>query len=246
MTERRHNPRAMWLLVTLLCGLAGVLAWRGPLLWSVVKGRGPFRTTVQDRLEEFGGRADPLWRARFEARGLKYPPPSLLLVTWKRERALEVYARAEADAAWVFVHRFDVLAASGGPGPKLREGDRQVPEGYYRLAGLNPNSSYHLSMKVDYPTTFDREQAARQGREDLGGDIFIHGRAASIGCVAIGDPGIEELFVLVARAGWEEVEVWMSPWDWRRKEAPREVPGAPAFMTPVYERLREDAAGLGR
>ena len=77
----------MWLLAALLCVLAGVLTWRGPLLWSVLKTRGPFRASVEDRLEEHGARADALWLERFKAAGVTYPPQSLLLVTWKQERA---------------------------------------------------------------------------------------------------------------------------------------------------------------
>lgn len=97
-----------------------------------------------------------------------------------------------------------MLAASGGPGPKLREGDLQVPEGVYRLTAFNPNSSYHLSLRVDYPNAEDRAAEDRavarsDRRTSLGGDIFIHGKAVSIGCLAIGDPGIEEL--LRARRG---------------------------------------------
>jgi len=68
---------------------------------------------------------------------------------------------------------YRITAASGTAGPKLREGDRQVPEGIYRIVGLNPNSRYHLSMKLDYPNAFDRHQAARDGRARPGSDIFI-------------------------------------------------------------------------
>jgi hypothetical protein len=54
----------------------------------------------------------------------------------------------------------------------------------YRIEHLNPMSSYHLSMKVSYPNAFDRRMAARDRRTNLGGDIFIHGKSVSIGCVA--------------------------------------------------------------
>jgi murein L,D-transpeptidase YafK len=96
-------------------------------------------------------------------------------------------------------------------GPKLREGDRQVPEGVYRIASLNPNSRFHLSMEVNYPNDFDRAMAAKDGRVNLGGQIFIHGGTASIGCLAMGDAVIERLFVLVARVGRENVRVVIAP-----------------------------------
>ena len=103
--------------------------------------------------------------------------------------------------AGVRVRSWPVLTASGGPGPKLREGDRQVPEGVYSVDQLNPNSAYHLSLRLNYPNAFDRAHAATDGRERLGGDIFIHGKDVSIGCLAIGDDAIEELFWLAGTAG---------------------------------------------
>src|SRR5207244_10607204 len=78
---------------------------------------------------------------------------------------------------------------------------------------LNPASSYHLSMKVSYPNAFDRAQAARDGRTRLGGDIFIHGKNVSIGCIALGDPAIEELFTLAADAGPQRIRVIIAPND---------------------------------
>jgi L,D-transpeptidase catalytic domain len=95
----------------------------------------------------------------------------------------------ETSGQVVFIHSYSVLVASGHNGPKLREGDRQVPEGFYRITSLNPNSSYHLSIKLNYPNAFDQQHADEEGRDRLGGDIFIHGKAASIGCLAMGRPG---------------------------------------------------------
>jgi murein L,D-transpeptidase YafK len=132
-----------------------------------------------------------------------------------------------------------VQAASGGPGPKLREGDRQVPEGLYKLLWLNPNSSYHLSMKLDYPNAFDRGKGRADGRTRLGGDIFIHGRAASIGCLAMGDPAIEELFTLVAEVGVGNVRVTIAPHDLRRRPAPTD---GPAWVRELYEALAPEVA----
>jgi hypothetical protein len=79
--------------------------------------------------------------------GLDYPAASLAFVAIKDERRLEVYARASEGDAWRHVRDYPVLAASGRAGPKLRQGDRQVPEGVYRIELLNPNSRYHLSLR---------------------------------------------------------------------------------------------------
>ena len=95
-----------------------------------------------------------------------------------------------------------------------------MPEGVYALAGLNPNSTFHLSIKVDYPNAFDREKARGDGRTNLGGDIFIHGASSSIGCLAMGDPAIEELFVLVADVGFGNTQLIVAPYDLRTRERP--------------------------
>ena len=85
---------------------------------------------------------------------------------------------------------FPFQGFSGTLGPKLREGDGQIPEGLYRIEYLNPNSSYHLSLKIDYPNAFDREKGRSDGRERLGYDIFIHGKSVTVGCIPIGDEAI--------------------------------------------------------
>ena len=116
-----------------------------------------------------------------------------------------------------FIKSYPILGASGQLGPKLKEGDRQVPEGFYGVEYLNPNSSYHLSMKIAYPNADDRARAALEGRTGLGGDIMIHGNTGSSGCLAMGDPAAEDLFILAARVGVENVEVLISPVDFRHR-----------------------------
>ncbi len=71
----------------------------------------------------------------------------------KQERRVELYAQnSVAESSWRFIRSYPILAASGHLGPKLREGDWQVPEGIYAVESLNPNSHYHLALHVDYPT----------------------------------------------------------------------------------------------
>ena len=144
---------------------------------------------------------------------------------------LEVWGAA--GNGWKLIRSHAILAASGRLGPKLREGDLQVPEGVYRLTGFNPNSSYHLSIRVDYPNADDRAGARAEGRTRLGGDIYIHGKAVSIGCVALGDVAIEELYLLVAEVGLARTRLVMSP-----SAAPMAPPGASAWVRRLYERLR--------
>jgi murein L,D-transpeptidase YafK len=136
------------------------------------------------------------------------------------------------------VRSYPILAASGRLGPKLRQGDKQVPEGLYRIESLNPNSRFHLALRVDYPNAFDQRQAARDRRSDLGGDIMIHGGAASIGCLAMGDEAAEDLFVLVAEVGKENVEVLLSPVDFREQPLPAVAGDLQDWTPELHSRIR--------
>jgi len=154
---------------------------------------------------------------------------------FKKERRLVVWARDD-KSGWRFIRDYAVLAASGRSGPKVRQGDYQVPEGIYGIGLLNPNSSYHLSMLVDYPNAFDRAQAAREHRTNLGGDIFIHGKNVSIGCVAIGDTAIEELFTLAADTGIARMKVILAPNDLRIAGPPVEA-ATPLWILRLWQSI---------
>lgn len=236
-----QGRRVRWLILVAL-SLAGafvILLMAGG--WEYLNWRFGERRSVSDRLAEFGTRADEVWRPLCSAAGISYPPQRIRLLALKEERRVEVFA-ATADGPWRFLKSFPVLAASGGPGPKLREGDNQVPEGSYRITALNPNSLFHVSLRVDYPSAEDRAQGERDGREKLGGDIMIHGGQASIGCIALGDPAIEEVFTLVARSGIAVTETVILPADFRSGAA--DPPGQPAWMSERYRRLRTVAAEM--
>jgi len=151
----------------------------------------------------------------FDRTSAAFPPESVALIALKREGRVELWARGSGEGAWTFVRSYLVRAASGRLGPKLRQGDHQVPEGLYRVTALNPNSNFHLSLRLDYPNDLDRSHAAAEGRARLGGDIMIHGGAASDGCLAVGDEAAEDLFALAHLVGPERVSVIVSPVDLR-------------------------------
>lgn len=178
---------------------------------------GKTRYTLKQRLAEISPAALARVTAKYEKAKASWPPAELAFVAIKDNKALEVYSRPQ-DGEWQFVHRYKVLAASGASGPKLQRGDKQVPEGVYRISYLNPNSAYHVSLRVNYPNSFDRQMAKKDGRKDLGGDIMIHGKNVSAGCLAVGDPSAEELFVLAAEVGMKNVKVIIAPTDFRRKQ----------------------------
>jgi len=195
------------------------------------------RATVEDRLAQYGPDARQRLEPYFAEAGLEYPPARFALVGIKSERCLELYAAGPGepdDAPLRFIRSYPVLGASGQLGPKLKEGDRQVPEGIYRIESLNPNSRYHLALRLDYPNQDDKRRAEADGRTNLGGDIMIHGRTASIGCLAMGDPAIEELFVLAADVGWEDAQVVLAPVDLRQTELPDELADSP-WAASLYE-----------
>jgi murein L,D-transpeptidase YafK len=192
-------------------------------------------------LADLRPRHRPALQAAARDAGVGYPPDRLTLVGLKREKQLEVWASGSTPGSkkWRLVRSYPVLAASGTAGPKLREGDLQVPEGIYRLTGFNPNSSYHLSVRVDYPNGDDRAVARSEGRGNLGGDIFIHGRAVSIGCLAIGDDAIEELYVLLADVGLPRARLVLTP-----AADPAAAGSDPVWMQRLYERLRTELGAV--
>ena len=139
-----------------------------------------------------------------------YPPRTLFIRAFKQERELEIWAGAPKLR---LIKTYSILAASGSLGPKLQRGDRQVPEGWYYINRFNPKSRFHLSLGLNYPNEADLVRSA--GR-DPGDDIFIHGSNKSIGCLAMGDPAIEEIYGL-ARDMKSRVQVLILP---RRKIEP--------------------------
>ena len=232
---KKTNSMRFLILLAVLIGTF-LLYQYGRSLWIPVYFKIIGKRTVTEAVEEYGARATERFMPHFRAAGVAYPPEKLILLGLKKEKRLEVWAKTEGKVA--FIHSYPILAASGMLGPKLREGDRQVPEGFYRIISLNPNSSYHLSMKLNYPNTFDQQHASEEGRNLLGGDIFIHGKAASIGCLAMGDPAIEELFVMVEKVGRPNVSVIIAPQD------PRVSPlhtnsTHPTWTVDLYKKISE-------
>jgi len=162
-------------------------------------------------------------------------PDKISLVSIKSEQQLQVYAHTANKVKHLKSYPF--TAFSGKLGPKLKQGDRQIPEGRYKIEHLNPNSSYYLSMKVSYPNDFDRKMAKKDKRTTLGGDIFIHGKAVTIGCIPIGDQAIEELFVLAAHALPNGIEVIISPVDFRTQDKAPKLPGI-SWEQELYNSIR--------
>lgn len=132
----------------------------------------------------------------FAAKQLPYPPRSILLRVFKLEGTLELWAQGKDDTLKM-VKSYAICANSGQLGPKVIEGDGQVPEGFYSVSVFNPHSAYHLSLGVSYPNLADR---ARTGSRRPGGAIMIHGNCVTIGCIPLTDPMIEEVYLAAVLA----------------------------------------------
>lgn len=197
--------------------------------------------SVKDRVQQYGGIVRKRLTAFFSAAQVPYPPARLVLLAFKQEKSLEVHA-AGSNGAFHLVRAYPIMAASGVLGPKLRQGDGQVPEGIYRIEMLNPNSRFHLSLRLNYPNDFDRQQAKRDGRTNLGGDIMIHGNAVSIGCIAVGDEAAEDLFVLAALTGLKNISVIVSPVDFRVRDLPALPAGTPKWVETLHPAIKREMA----
>lgn len=198
----------------------------------------PGQWTVEDILQVYSAYAMQKLTPYFSKAKVSYPPREVTFIALKQEKKLELWARDSGE--FRFIRDYAIQAASGVAGPKLRQGDRQVPEGIYRIEGLNPNSHYHLSMKINYPNEFDLFHAGQEGRTDPGADIFIHGRAASIGCLAMGDEAIEELFVLTAQVGAENVKVVIAPHDPRAYPLEADAEALPEWTPELYSMISRE------
>lgn len=207
------------------------------ILFALVSSSAFGAQTIEGRVRQYGAAVAQRWAPYFKRAGVAYPPRSVTLVGLKQERRLEVYA-ADTNNMLRFIRSYPILAVSGKLGPKLKEGDLQVPEGLYRIESLNPNSAFHLSLRVNYPNDEDRAQAKDDHRSNLGGDIMIHGNAVSVGCLAMGDEAAEDLFVLAALTGITNVSVILSPLDFREHDLPKLPPDAPKWTADRYTAIK--------
>lgn len=229
------------ILIALLSAVAFYFFGRG--YWAPMKQAINGKRTVADVVEQTGVAAGERLLPHFEKAGVSYPPKEVTLLAMKEEHKLELWAKSDAD--YRLVHVYDIKKLSGVAGPKLREGDKQVPEGIYKIIGLNPNSAYHLSMKLNYPNDFDLQHAEAEGRTEPGTNIFIHGKAQSIGCLAMGDKNIEELFLLANDVGYANFSVVIAPQD-PRFNTLKALATNPIWTVDLYQRITRAFAAFPR
>lgn len=120
----------------------------------------------------------------------------LFMRVFKEDKIVEVWLKSSGEKEFKLFKTYAICASSGELGPKRKQGDGQVPEGFYTVAVFNPYSSYHLSMGINYPNASDKII----GTGNLGGDIMIHGSCVTIGCMPLTDNYIKEVYVLCVEA----------------------------------------------
>jgi len=155
-------------------------------------------SACDDRATTLSGRSlAPIPRdtlALMQSKGVSQDAP-ILLRSYKQEAELEIW-KQKPDGRYVYLKTFPMCRWSGQLGPKMREGDRQVPEGFYSITPgqMNPNSHYYLSFNVGYPNAYDR------ARGYTGGDIMVHGICSSAGCFSMTNDQIAEIYAIAREA----------------------------------------------
>ncbi|HSZ25673.1 MAG TPA: L,D-transpeptidase family protein [Cytophagaceae bacterium] len=135
-------------------------------------------------------------RALYIEKGLDFNKQSIFLRVFKREKTLELWVKS-SGTQYVLLKSYAICSASGDLGPKRKMGDYQVPEGFYHIDRFNPQSNFFLSLGLNYPNASDKVLSDKQ---NPGGDIFIHGNCVSIGCMAMTDSKIKEIYLVAVEA----------------------------------------------
>ncbi len=125
---------------------------------------------------------------KMKAQGMSLTSPIMLRI-FKQENTLEVWKKKDTGR-YALLTSYEICKWSGKLGPKYKEGDRQAPEGFYRVNKhqMNPNSQYHLSFNMGFPNAYDRSH----GR--TGSHLMIHGACSSAGCYSMTDEKVEEIY----------------------------------------------------
>jgi murein L,D-transpeptidase YafK len=239
-------------LIALLAFLAIVLAtacfkFRHEIFWLLQQApiiNRFFRPTVKSQIEHYGEAARARLQAIFAKRGMIYPPDKVGFIAIKDSNQFLVYAAA-ANSPFQYVCSYPILGASGHLGPKLRSGDRQVPEGIYQLS-LEPNTPYHLALRLNYPNEFDLMHAREDGRTNPGSDILVHGTTGSVGCIAMGDEVSEDLFVLVYDCKKQNAQLIVTPYSMDEIDVKSKNIVEPVWVDELYAIIKKAMSNFPR
>lgn len=195
--------------------------------------------TVKAAMEEYGAPARKKLEPLFEIKGIKYPPSEITMIGLKEERLLYIFAK-DKNGINQKINTYPIIGTSGKTGPKLKEGDKQIPEGIYKVTGFKPNSIAHLAILLNYPNGDDKRFARQDKRSDLGSDIEIHGSFWSTGCLAMGDIAIEEIFVLAYDTGCRGIKVILAPCNLNVSKPDVDFSYQPQWLPQIYDKLEKE------
>lgn len=142
-------------------------------------------------------RKEDTLKKQFAAKQIEWPAKYVYIRSFKYDSEMEVWVKSKITDEFKLFKTYKVCALAGTLGPKRIEGDYQVPEGFYYINEFKPNSTYHLSLGLNYPNAADKILADSL---QPGGDIYIHGSCVTQGCIPITNPQIEELYILTTLA----------------------------------------------
>lgn len=144
-------------------------------------------------------------------KGLTFNDLNILIIAYKDNDELEIYAKKKNEKTYAILTSYKICSRSGQLGPKRKQGDNQVPEGFYYIDRFNPTSSFYLSLGLNYPNQSDK---IKSSASNLGGDIFIHGSCVTIGCMPMTDDKIKEIYLYAINAknnGQAKIPVYIFP-----------------------------------
>ena len=177
--------------------------YRPPILRSLLAAAAIAAAAVlagcdSDKIPDISGRhMQPLFEAMLDELDIKNMAKEspILIRIFKEESELELW-KVDKSGRFALLRTYPICRWSGDLGPKIQEGDRQAPEGFYTITPdmMNPNSHYHLAINTGFPNAFDRAN----GRS--GASLMIHGDCASVGCYAMTDEQITEIYSLAREA----------------------------------------------
>lgn len=149
---------------------------------------------TKEQQEITKAKKEPLSR-RFKLTKSKWGD-SIFIRIFKKENELEVWIEPKSSRKYRLLKVYNICSYSGKLGPKLKEGDMQAPEGFYKVykRSLNPHSNYHLSFNLGYPNVYDK------ANKRTGSYLMVHGNCVSAGCYAMGDKNIEQIYKLTKKA----------------------------------------------
>ena len=148
---------------------------------------------------------------KLKAKGLSLQNLNILIIAYKDNDVLDLYVKNKNEVRYSKLESYEICSRSGELGPKRKQGDRQVPEGFYFIDRFNPTSLFYLSLGLNYPNQADKKKSAAS---NLGGDIFIHGSCVTVGCIPLTDEKIKEIYLYAIHAknnGQTKIPVYVFP-----------------------------------